>query len=34
MAGADLFQRNMSFSLPRHCAKGNYILTKYLKMIE
>jgi len=33
-AGADIFQRNTSNQLPRHCAKGNYILTKFMKMCE
>jgi hypothetical protein len=32
--GADVYQRNTSNQLPRHCAKGNYILTKFLKMCE
>lgn len=34
MAGADVFLRNSSNQLARHCAKGNYILTKYLKLAE
>lgn len=33
-AGADIFQRNTNNQLPRHCAKGNYILTKFIKMAE
>lgn len=33
-AGVDVFQRNANNQLPRHCAKGNYILTKYLKLAE
>lgn len=32
--GADIFQRNTNNQLPRHCAKGNYILTKFIKMAE
>jgi hypothetical protein len=32
--GADIFQRNCNSQLPRHCAKGNYILTKYMKLCE
>lgn len=31
-AGADVFVRNAHGQLPRHCAKGNYILTKWLKV--
>lgn len=34
VAGADIFQRNSNNQLPRHCAKGNYILTKFIKMAE
>ena len=34
MSGADIFQRNNNGHLPRHCAKGNYILTKFIKMAE
>ena len=34
VAGADIFQRNTNNQLPRHCAKGNYILTKFIKMAE
>jgi len=33
-AGADIFQRNYTNQLPRHCAKGNYIMTKNIKHIE
>jgi len=33
-AGVDIFMRNLSNQLPRHCAKGNYILTKFLKLAE
>jgi hypothetical protein len=33
-AGADILMRNLSNQLPRHCAKGNYILTKFLKLAE
>ena len=33
-ANADIFQRNTNNQLPRHCAKGNYILTKFIKMAE
>ncbi|CDW76991.1 leucine rich repeat family protein [Stylonychia lemnae] len=33
-AGADIFLRNLNGQLPRHCAKGNYILTKYIKLCE
>ena len=33
-AGADIFQRNTNNQLPRHCAKGNYILTKFIKLCE
>lgn len=33
-AGADIFLRNQSFQLPRHCAKGNYIMTKNIKLME
>lgn len=33
-AGADIFQRNQAFQLPRHCAKGNYIMTKNIKLLE
>ena len=33
-AGADISQRNTNNQLPRHCAKGNYILTKFIKMAE
>lgn len=33
-AGADIFQRNHTNQLPRHCAKGNYIMTKNIKYIE
>ena len=33
-AGADIFQRNSNNQLARHCAKGNYILTKFIKMCE
>ena len=32
--GADIFQRNNNNHLPRHCAKGNYILTKFIKLNE
>ena len=32
--GADIFQRNTNNQLPRHCAKGNYILTKFIEMAE
>ena len=32
--GADIFQRNTNNQLPRHRAKGNYILTKFIKMAE
>jgi hypothetical protein len=31
---ADIFLRNNSGQLPRHCAKGNYIITKYFKLCE
>ena len=34
LAGADIFQRNYINQLPRHCAKGNYIMTKNIKLIE
>lgn len=34
LGGADIFQRNNNNQLPRHCAKGNYILTKYIKLCE
>lgn len=34
LSGADVFQRNNNNHLPRHCAKGNYILTKYIKLCE
>lgn len=34
LAGSDIFQRNNNNHLPRHCAKGNYILTKYIKLCE
>jgi ankyrin repeat protein len=33
-AGADVFQRNPNNQLPKHCAKGNYVLTKFIKMAE
>jgi ankyrin repeat protein len=32
--GADIYQRNSNNQLARQCAKGNYILTKYMKMCE
>ncbi len=34
LAGADIYQRNCNNHLPRHCAKGNYIMTKYMKLCE
>lgn len=34
LAGADIYLRNCNNQLPRHCAKGNYILTKYMKLCE
>ncbi len=34
VAGADIFQRNTNNEMARKCAKGNYILTKFLKMGE
>ena len=33
-AGADIFQRNQTNQLARHCAKGNYIMTKHIKLVE
>jgi len=33
-AGADIFQRNQTNQSARHCAKGNYIMTKNIKLIE
>jgi ankyrin repeat protein len=32
--GADVFMRNPHNQLPKHCAKGNYVLTKFLKKAE
>lgn len=33
-AGADVFQRSAQGQLPRQCAKGNYMMTKVLKLME
>jgi ankyrin repeat protein len=33
-AGANIFHRNISNLLPRHCARGNFITTKTIKQIE
>ena len=32
--GAYIFQRNEGNLLPRHCARGNFIFTKIIKLIE
>ena len=33
-SSADIFERTLANQLPRHCAKGNYMMSKTIKWIE